>query len=201
MSIKTRSGWVPRYGKGRIINMLVGSRSKEILDNRLDELSTYGLLKEAGVAYLQDLFRMLEGEGLLTTSQGDYPIITLTPKGTAVMSGDSNFALRWPQRKLHRVGVRTGVSPRGKEGSSSLPDLEEMGFDSELFEKLRQKRSEIANEEGVPPFVIFANATLEFFTRLRPTSFEAGQSIRGVGKVKAERYLAEFISVIRDHGS
>ena len=100
---------------------------------------------------------------------------------------------------MHKVGVRTGTSPRGRKGSESLADLEEMGFDSELFEKLRQKRSDLASEEGVPPYVIFANATLEFFTRLKPTSFEAGQTIRGVGKVKAERYLADFISVIRDH--
>ncbi len=59
---------------------------------------------------------------------------------------------------------------------------------------------EIAQREGVPAYVIFHNATLEFLTRLKPASVEEGKSIRGIGEAKAEKYLAEFIEVIAAHG-
>ena len=52
---------------------------------------------------------------------------------------------------------------------------------------------------GKPPYVVFSNATLEFFTRLQPTTRAAGERIRGVGKAKAAAYLEDFLTVIRDH--
>ena len=75
-------------------------------------------------------------------------------------------------------------------------------MDESLFEALKSRRQALAREAGnVPPYVIFSNQTLEFFTRLRPTTTEAGLRIRGVGTVKAERYLEPFLEVIRSHGS
>ncbi len=196
MSVRGPGGWAGKYGKGRVVQMLVGSRSKEILDSGLDRLSTYGILKDVGAPYLQELIRKMEGEGLVATSQGDYPLLTLTERGAEVMAGKATFSLGWPKPGLHKIGVQTGTR---RAGERVVPALEEMGFDAGLFEKLRQRRGEIAAAEGVPAYVIFSNATLEFFTRLRPMSVEAGQTIRGVGKVKAVRYLGEFVAVIRGH--
>jgi ATP-dependent DNA helicase RecQ len=76
----------------------------------------------------------------------------------------------------------------------------ELGFDEALFEKLKKKRAAIAQRDGVPAYVVFHNNTLEFFTRLKPKTVEAGRKIRGVGDAKAQKYLAEFIEVIAKHG-
>jgi ATP-dependent DNA helicase RecQ len=80
--------------------------------------------------------------------------------------------------------------------------LRELGFDPVLHQKLKAKRDEIANAEGIKPAsTIFSDQTLELFTRLQPTSLDAGQSIRGVGPLKAERYLPHFLEVIAEHRS
>ncbi len=69
-----------------------------------------------------------------------------------------------------------------------------------LYEKLRELRAQLAAEGGnIPAYVIFSNKTLEFLTRLKPRSIEAGLRIQGIGEKRAERYLPAFIEVIRDH--
>lgn len=192
--------WEARFGKGKIVAMLTGSRSQEILSSGLDRLSTHGLLKTEGSAYVHALLKELEAAGLVATQRRDnYALLTLTSGGTAVMRGDRKFRLRWPDRA--RMGAMTGGEKGAKSGG--IPDLalEELAFDESLFEKLRQTRNRLAEEAGgVPAYVIFSNQTLEFLTRLRPATMEAGLRIRGIGEVKAERYLEPFLEVIREHG-
>ena len=94
------TGWIPRWGKTRIIQMLIGSRSSPILNAKLDQLSTYGILKNAGEPYLKDLFREMERVGLLTSLQKDkfIRLLTLTPEGAAVMQGQADFKMLWPRK-------------------------------------------------------------------------------------------------------
>jgi ATP-dependent DNA helicase RecQ len=75
----------------------------------------------------------------------------------------------------------------------------ELGFDEALFEKLKRHRTAVAKAEGVAAHRIFSNQTLEFMTRLKPLTLEAGKKIRGVGDVKAVEYLPEFVRVILKH--
>ncbi|MCP5538652.1 MAG: ATP-dependent DNA helicase RecQ [Akkermansiaceae bacterium] len=190
--------WEGRFGKGKIVQMLVGSRSQEVTSARLHELSTHGLLKPEGTNYVYALLKELEGEGLAATMRKEnFALFTLTARGAAAMRGDRSFRLRWPDRG----GMTTPPTARSKSGGAIEEfALEELAFDEKLFEKLRQKRAELAEAAGgVPAYVIFGNQTLEFLTRLRPKTMEAGLRIRGIGKVKAERYLEDFIGVIREH--
>ena len=87
MSTRTMSGWQPKFGRGRIVQTLVGSRSREIIDARLDQLSTYGLLKNEGVAYSHQLLRELQDAGMLVSTGGQYPMVTLTGRGEASHEG------------------------------------------------------------------------------------------------------------------
>ncbi len=199
--------WEGRFGKGKIVSMLTGSRAQEIVAAGLDRLTTHGLLKAEGSAYVHALLKALEGEGLVATQRRDnYALLSLTARGSAVMRGDRNFRLRWPDRARMTATTSSGKRPGsggGSGGGGGIPDLalEELAFDESLFEKLRQKRQQLAEEAGgVPAYVIFSNQTLEFLTRLRPTTLEAGLRIRGIGEVKAERYLEPFLEVIREHG-
>ena len=190
MSGRGGEGWEPRFGRGRIVQTLVGSRSREIIQARLDQLSTYGLLQSEGVAYLNQLLRELQDVGMLISSGGEYPMVTLTQLGDEVMKGRTDYELRWPQR--------TGSKSTARKSKSKASALEEMvPVDAALFERLKKVRLELAREHGnVPAYVIFPDETLRAFARLKPRSVEAGRKIRGVGEIKAQRYLPAFIETI-----
>lgn len=181
--------WEGRFGKGKIVQMLTGAKSAELSASRLDTLSTYGILKGEGSAYVFALLSELEKAGLVATRKTPYPLLGLTRRGADVMKGDVHFRMAWPER------ARPAKAGKEKETARGLADL---AFDEDLFEKLKAVRKRIAEEAGhVPPYVIFGNTVLECFARLRPTRIEQAMKIHGVGKVKAERYLEPFLEVIR----
>jgi len=195
MSTKHADGsWEGRFGKGRIIQMLVGSKSKEIVDAGHDQLTTYGLLKDVGSHALHPLFAELEKHGLIETSTGEYPKVTLTSRGAEVMKRGENVKMRWPSM------LAPLTKPKGKTAMNEELAARELGFDDALFEKLKRHRTTLAESEGVPPYIIFSNQTLEFMTRLKPKTIEAGLKIRGVGEKKAKEYLPDFIQIIKKHG-
>jgi ATP-dependent DNA helicase RecQ len=103
--------------------------------------------------------------------------------------------MRWPS--LH---APVSSRPKSKTAMNEELAARELGFDDALFEKLKRHRTAVAEAEGVPPYVIFSNQTLEFMTRLKPRTTEAGLKIRGVGEKKAKDYLPEFIQIIKKHG-
>ncbi|MFZ4765936.1 MAG: RecQ family ATP-dependent DNA helicase, partial [Roseimicrobium sp.] len=191
--------WTPRFGKGRIIAMLTGSRSREVLEARLDELSTYGLLKSAGSPALQSLFKEMEQHHLIETVKlADHPLVTLTTKGAEVMRLGTTLRLNWPDlRKQPPSEPPRGTKPVLKEEGGIA--AAELGFDEKLFEKLKQKRAEIAKRESVPTYAVFHTNTLEFFTRLKPKSVEAALKIRSVSEQKVAKWLPEFLEVIQRH--
>jgi len=185
MSRHTATGWEGIFGRGRIIQMLVGSKSQEILRVRLHELKTYGLLKERGTAYLNALARSLNDGGLIVTQMGEYPLVTLTPRGDHVMRGKTSYSLEWPSKE--------GMSKTSADGVA----LKDLGFDARLFDRLKDVRTRLAKAAQVPAYVIFPNETLEHLARLRPTTMDAGLLVKGIGEVKAEKYLEPFLKAIR----
>jgi ATP-dependent DNA helicase RecQ len=193
MSAKTNGEWQPRFGRGRIVQTLVGSRSQEILNAQLDRLSTHGLLKSEGVAYLNQLLRELQEAGLLVSSGGEYPMVTLTRRGDEVMKGHDDYELRWPQRS----GTEKSGARKAKARAASLEEM--LPVDAEILERLKKVRLDLARDQGnVPAYIIFPDETLRAFARLKPASVETGRQIRGVGEVKARKYLPAFIEEIRN---
>jgi ATP-dependent DNA helicase RecQ len=188
MSIRTGEGFVPRFGRNRVIQVLLGSQAKEIIDARLDELTTHGLLKSKSANYLYELFREFEEAKLVYSTGGQYPVIGLTDLGIAVMQNRESFSLVWPEE------------PKKREARRSAPQLEvEVPFDMPLFEALRKTRAALAQEQGgVPHYVIFPDDTLKAFARIRPTSVEAARRIRGVGEIKAQKYVPAFLATIEE---
>ena len=193
MSNRRGQEWQPRFGRGRIVQALVGSRSAEIIQARLDQLSTYGLLKNEGVAYLNQLMRELQEVGMLVSSGGEYPMVTLTKFGEEVMKGRTDYELRWPSRAASDSDKVSSRKPklRVREGDELVP------IDTEILETLKKLRLDLARKNGdLPAYMIFPDETLRAFARLKPKSIEAGRKIRGVGEIKAQRYLPAFIEAI-----
>ena len=183
MSRKTAEGWDGRYGRGKIVQMLCGSRSQEILAGGLDQLSTYGILKEQGTGYLNALLRALGDAGLVRTDAGEYPLLTLTALGEKVMRGGGKYRLSWPSNS---------------SAAGSVDSLADQGFDGSLYSMLRDLRSSLAKRDEVPPYVIFSNKTLEALARYRPTTVAEGLAVPGIGEAKAQRYLPAFLAVLKE---
>ncbi len=181
MSRRTSRGWEARYGRAKIVQMLAGSRSQEILSSGLDRLSTYGILREKGTGYLNALMRSMMDAGLVITVTGEFPLITLTTFGERVMRGETSFQLVWPE------------SDAAKEISS----LADKGFDGQLYSMLRDLRSRIAKRENTPLYTVFGNKTLEALARYQPSTTQEAMDLPGVGAVKAQRYLKPFLEAIK----
>jgi ATP-dependent DNA helicase RecQ len=181
MSRRTAYGWEARFGRGRIVQMLAGSRSQEIISAGLDGLTTYGILRDKGTGYLNALMRSMMDAGLVITVPGEYPLLTLTPAGEKVMRGESGFQLVWPEAEAGRA-------------ASALADK---GFDSQLYSLLRDLRGRIAKRENTPHYTIFPNRTLEAFARYQPASTAEAMDLPGVGEAKAKRYLGPFLEAIQ----
>ena len=185
MSRRTAAGWEGIFGRGRIVQMLLGSKSQEVLRVRLHELKTYGILKKQGTAYLNALARSLNNGGLIVTQMGEYPLVTLTPRGEQVMMGKTSYSLEWPS------------NDGGSKTSAEGVDLKDLGFDGQLYDRLKDVRTRLAKASQVPAYVIFSNDTLEHLARLRPKTMDAGLLVKGIGEAKAEKYLEPFLKVIR----
>jgi ATP-dependent DNA helicase RecQ len=183
MSRKTADGWEGRYGRGKIVQMLCGSRSQEILAGGLDQLSTYGLLKEQGTGYLNALMRAMGDAGLVRVDAGEYPLLTLTALGEKVMRGGGKYRLAWPSQS---------------SGGGQVDSLADQGFDGGLYSMLRDLRASLAKRDEVPPYVIFSNKTLEALARYRPTTVAEGLAVPGIGEAKAQRYLPAFLAVLKE---
>jgi ATP-dependent DNA helicase RecQ len=181
MSRRTKAGWEGRFGRGRIVQMLAGSKSQEIISARLDQLSTYGILKERGAGYLNALMRSMAEARLVQTVPGEFPLLTLTPLGDRVMRGDAKFQLVWPDTEVAR-----------KEAG-----LHDHGHDPQLYSMLRDHRARLAKREDVPPYVIFNNKTLESLARYQPVNTTEALQIPGIGEAKVQRYAEPFLEIIR----
>jgi ATP-dependent DNA helicase RecQ len=189
MCHRTKEGFMPRFGRNRVIQVLLGSLGKEVLDARLNELTTYGLLKHKSANYLHELFREMDEAGLIYSTGGQYPMIGLTELGVAVMQNLASFSLVWPEESGRRQAKRP-VPPTDSEAP----------FDVGLFEALRRTRATLAETQGgVPHYVIFPDETLKAFARLKPGSAETARRIRGVGEVKAAKYLGAFLQTIAEY--
>jgi ATP-dependent DNA helicase RecQ len=108
------------------------------------------------------------------------------------MKGRDDFQLRWPQR----TSSEKSAARKAKTREASLEEM--LPVDAAILERLRKLRLDLAREQGnVPAYIIFPDETLRAFARLKPASVEAGRQIRGVGEVKARKYLPVFIEAIK----
>lgn len=189
-----RDDWEPRFGKRKIIQCLMGSQSAPILDAGLDALSTYGILKREGSAFVDALFECFEEAGLVKVETSDgFPLLKLTALGSQVMRGAATPALALPERTAGTAGKVTSAK-KLKKGQAPDGIL-----DNELYQKLAAKRSELAAANGKPAYTIFPNFVLVELANLKPTSEREAIKIRGIGPAKLKTVLPPFLEVIKAH--
>lgn len=185
--------WVEqRFGATHVANILRGHASKQIVARGHEKLSTFGLLPHASVAEIRGYIEQLIGRDLLRQSGDAYPILVITPTGLRLLKDETTCQDLALARQ--RPPTQTAARVRSRAETESWE-----GVDRALFERLRAVRLDIARSRGVPPYVIFHDATLREMARLRPTSLDAFLTVKGVGARKADELGETFLTAIRGH--
>ena len=179
-----------RFGATYVASVLRGHASDRVLASGHEKLSTFGLLPHASVTEIRGYIEQLTGFGLLRSAGEGYPVLMLTPKGLALMKNPATHA----DLRLARQRPTSKAAPR----ATSRAEAESWeGVDRSLFDRLRHVRLTIARARGVPPYVIFHDATLREMARLRPASLDALRAIKGVGARKAGDLGETFLAALR----
>jgi ATP-dependent DNA helicase RecQ len=176
-----------RFGAGHVIDVLRGSRKEKILQHGHEHLSTYGIGKDRSLDEWRQLARSLTHQGFLTQTTDGYGVLKLNDRSWEVMRNQRNVLL-----PIEREAEPTKTADR--EESRERPVDVDI-----LFERLRLLRKNLADEQEVPPYVIFSNATLNQMAEQQPTDRKDFAKLSGVGAKKLEQYADDFIAIILDH--
>jgi ATP-dependent DNA helicase RecQ len=174
-----------RFGAGHVIDVLRGSSNEKINSFNHHTLSTYGIGKHLGADEWKAIFRQLVARGLLDVDAQAYGGLKLNDACRGILRGEESIQLR-------RDIKTTAAAVARKQGVAV--DAE----DQPLWNALRACRKRLAEEHGVPPYVIFHDATLREMLEFRPTTASQLLTITGVGQSKLERFGNEFLEVIRE---
>jgi ATP-dependent DNA helicase RecQ len=195
LSVVYRTG--QRFGVNYLIDVLLGKQDQRIEDFGHDRQPTFGIGSELNATEWRSIFRQLIAHGLLSVDIDGYGGLRLTQQCRAVLRGERRLELR----KLARTSRATSAGRPGRGGKGAgLLDADALTApDKALWEALRQKRRELADARGVPPYVIFSDATLADMLSRRPSSLGEMMDVSGVGEFKLSHYGETFLEVIRAH--
>jgi ATP-dependent DNA helicase RecQ len=176
---------------GHVIDVLRGSRNERIRALGHDRLSTYGIGSNLGQDEWGSIIRQLVHLGYLEQDLARYSVLRLTEMARPLLRGEQTLNLARPR-------IRPVSARKAKKVREISRDGQEQN--DGLFQQLRALRKEIAGREGVPPFVVFGDATLAEMAARRPANAEELLSVSGVGQHKLGKYGVEFLRVISEFG-
>ena len=177
-----------RFGMMHVIEVLRGSKNQRILDFRHNQLSTYGIGSDTSANDWENIIRQLIHLGFLAQDFTRFGVLKLTPAARPVLKGETQVVLGRPRDAVETVA-------KGKKRAGGRKD-----YDQALFDALRATRKSLADEAGVPPFVVFSDATLAEMARSRPTHSREMLQVSGVGEHKLRQYGKAFMDVISSYG-
>jgi ATP-dependent DNA helicase RecQ len=175
-----------RFGAGHIVDVLVGRETDKVLSNGHHTQAVFGKGEELDAKGWQSVLRQLSAQGLIVADARGFGGLSLGEEARAVFKHERTITLRKDQPK------RAADTRRSLRNAVALPPAAEA-----LFDALRAKRSRLAREQGVPPYVIFHDTTLRAMATARPRDLDAMVELPGIGSNKLERYGKAFLEVIR----
>ncbi len=171
-----------------VTDVLRGSKNQALLSRGYDQISTYGLLKEASEQEVRYYIESLLHVGVLRLTEGEYPVLKWTEKSVPIVNGQQALTFK----------KRTFKAPK-EERERKKRETSTLHYDEKLFEALRQLRLQIAREEEVPPFVVFSDRALQEMAVYYPQTQAEFSKINGVGPIKWVKYGEKFLDVIHAH--
>jgi len=163
-----------RFGKSLVGKVLTGSGDQKVKQWGFEKLPTYGLLKDWSQKDVNQLIDYLTASGYLLPSEGQYPLLSVTNAGIDVLLGKAQVFRK--QTKVKQLVV-----------------------DDELFDQLRSLRLTLAQEQNLPPYVVFSDQTLRELAETQPKSPIEFLQIKGVGQNKLDKYGAAFLALLADY--
>ena len=161
--------------------VLRGSKDKRLLENKLDGLSTYGLMNAYSREELREIIAQLVEQGYLDCGSGE--ILEPTPAAAEILFRARAVTVTMEEKALRERFPQSGT----------------VIADSKLLADLKALRKRLAEKEKVPAFVIFSNATLEDMTKKQPKTMDEFLTVSGIGRVKAQRYGTAFLKELEKH--
>ena len=170
-----------RFGATHVSQVLTGRRVKSVLDRNHDTLSVFGIVDDYTAKSLREIMATLVGRGLLARNDPKYPTLSVTSQGRRFLKN----------RETIELPVLESTKQVSRRASA------ELDYDDNLFQELRQLRTRLASERGVPPYVVFGDVSLREMAHYYPQSEDSLLKITGVGRVKLRDFGNEFLNAIR----
>ncbi len=174
-----------KYGKSLTAKVLAGSRDARIKERQLDKLTVFGCLKDEGEDTIRAMIDELVIDEVLELTDGQYPLLKAGPRAREALLGDEPIRMTLAAREAEPM-VRRRVGQKAH-------------VDKTLLNRLNRLRRSIAEEQHVPPFIIFTNATLRDMAVKQPRTRREMLRVDGVGENKMDRYGEAFLRVIREY--
>lgn len=179
--VRKQSGF--DFGLNQIVEVLTGADTENVRKWNHASVSTYGIGREHSRTEWKAIGRQLVRLGYLTQAADNFNVLSLTPEGVALLKHRQRITLSKPisapRRAAHQVG--------------------EITCDEVLFERLRQLRKRLADEQGVPPYIVFSDVSLRQMAREYPTTELEFGRISGVGERKLKEYGSPFLGEVVAH--
>ncbi|MEO7065351.1 MAG: DNA helicase RecQ [Rhodanobacter sp.] len=193
LSAVYRSG--QRFGSGYVIDVLRGEETERVLSLGHQQLSTFGIGADLDQKQWRSVFRQLLAAGLLEADAEGYGTLRLTATSREVLTGGKRVQLREDARPERGSRRRSGKA--GAAHTASSLGIE--AYEQPMWDALRAARMQLAKQQGVPPYVVFHDATLLAMLRALPANEDELATISGVGEAKLKRYGQDFLAVINAH--
>jgi ATP-dependent DNA helicase RecQ len=174
-----------RFGAGHVIDVLRGQTRDKVMNFGHDKLTTFGIGEEFSDNQWRSIFRQLVVRGFLSVDHARYGALRLTESSRDLLRGENQLSLREDAEKPKKRRTKTTYTL----------ELE----DEDLMDDLKTLRKDISEESGVPPYVVFHDATLVEMIQHRPANLNDMLSISGVGQAKLQKYGQAFLDVLQKH--
>ncbi len=161
-----------QYGVSVLVDILKGFKGPKIIQNNLDKITTYGIMKEYDSTFIKDLIKSLLNEGYVDLKEGTYSMLKLNHRSMRLLKSQEKVVLK-------------------------ILDKREPLLNKELFEVLKRWRKDKAFKERIKPYIIFSDTSLIAISNSKPKTLEELLEIRGVGTKKIEAYGKELLSIIQ----
>jgi ATP-dependent DNA helicase RecQ len=189
-----------RFGATHVADVLCGAATSRIGQLGHDRLTSYGSLRGEKKSQVRAWIDQLMAQGVLARSDDEYPTLLVTQSGYAVLRGESAAAPLTTAARVVAPAAAVEAVP-GKRGTAAAApaavDASDVP-DAVLFEALRALRRRVAEERGVPPYLIFSDASLRDMARVRPTTLDEFREVKGVGDWKLETFGHRFLAAVRE---
>ena len=180
-----------RFGVNYVIDVLRGSENERILQSGHQVITTYGIGQELSANEWKSVFRQLVANGYLRADPEGYGALQLTERCRPLLKGEQAIELRKDPVARKTTGGKSSTSRRSGQ------NVRDQITDHAGWEALRACRKELADKQGVPPYVIFHDTTLFDMLERRPATLEELAEVSGVGAAKLEKYGDVFLQAIR----